>query len=248
MAHGVLDFIGVVAIQLLQHRAVHCRNRAAFTILEIMVAAGVLAVAVSGVFALNSQVVNNLRRSTVSSYASQLIQERMEQFRRASWTELTSNYPPDDDDPADDGYDVDTEDDPYVEDTYPTEFPYDMDDVDALTPGLEALMATSTASAAQLGNVVETVRVETYNPSSTAALTVFTGNADGSTVDIGPRQVGGNPIVVERRNGAVTTVSHNPVLVLSTTVRLTLTVSWTGTDKVTRTKQTVTLFTVEGDK
>lgn len=208
---------------------------------------GVLLVGISSVFVLNSQVVNFLRRGTSGSFASQLIQERMEQFRRAAWTEITSNYPPKDDDPADAGYDSDTDPDveTYVDDVYPTDFPYDLEDLDSLSPGLKDLMAIAPASAAQLKDVKERVTVEAYNASN-RNITIF--DADGSTITLGPFDVGGIPIIVERENGVVTTLSHNAVAVLNSTVRLTLRVSWKGTDNIERTKETVTLFTMEGDK
>jgi len=218
---------------------------AAFTLTEVMVAASVMALGIGSLVALNSQVINVMRRGVVGSFASQLIQERMEQFRRAAWTEITSNYPPAEEDPNDAGYDSDVDGDVYVDDTYPTEFPYAIDELDSLNPGLLTLMATSPVSAAQLPNVVERVTVETYNAANNP-ITVF--DADGSEITISPFDVGGTPIVVERANGAVTTISHNSVIVLNTTVRLTLRVSWKGTDGVTRTKEHVTLFTVEGDK
>jgi len=218
---------------------------AAFTLTEVMVAASVMALGIGSLVALNSQVINVMRRGVVGSFASQLIQERMEQFRRAAWTEITSNYPPAEDDPSDDNYDVDADDGVYVDDTYPTDFPYAIEELDSLNPGLLTLMGTSTISAAQLPNVVERVTVETYNASNNP-LTIF--DADGSEVTISSFDVGGTPIIVERKNGVATTISHNSVIVLNTTVRLTLKVSWTGTDGVTRTKEHVTLFTVEGDK
>jgi len=210
-----------------------------------MIASGVLVVALGSVFALNSQVMNYLRRGATASFASQLIQERMEQFRRASWTELTSNYPPNDDDPVDIDYDVDADGDPYIDDVYPTEFPYDIADLDTLSPGLQEVMATATGSASQLPNVTERITVECYNASN-ADLNIM--DWDGSDLTIRPFQVGGRPIVVERTNGVVTTVSHNAMMVFNTTVRLNISVSWKGTDNVTRKKETVTLFTVEGDK
>jgi len=225
------------------------RKNLAFTLIEVMMAASVLAVALGSIFALNSQVIRELRRGTASSFASQLIQERMEQFRRAAWTELTSTYPPDTEDPNDAGYDSDLDttngEVAYVDDAYPTEFPYDLEEVEALTPGLAELMAVPSASAAQLRDVVERVTVQTYNASN-SPIDIF--NSDGTTATVQPFQCGGTPIIVERQNGAVTTVSHNPVAVLSTTIRMTLNVSWKGMDNVTRTKETVTLFTVEGDK
>lgn len=226
---------------------------AGFTIAELMVATGILAVAVSSLFALNQQVVRNLKRSTSASYASQLIQERMEQFRRASWTELTSNYPPETEDPADVGYDADPDEDGtvYVDDTYSTDFPYDLTGLDATVPGLQSLLATSTASSAQLSNVVETITVETYNPDDTIGQ-AYTGaldvNGDPVVVDVPGTSVGGTPIIVRRQNGTTTVDSFNPLLVLSATIRLKIHVSWTGTDGATRTKETLTLFTVEGDK
>lgn len=237
-------------------RRIAISGPAAFTILEVMIAAGILAIALGSVFALNTQVTNSVRRGVSGSYASQLIQERMEQFRRASWTDLTTNYPPVADDPADAGYDSDppdTGDPTYVDDTYTSDFNYDLSDLGDTTAGLADLMSTPTASSVQLPNVTETVKVETYNPSSDI-LPAYTGDVDGLgnpvTVDLQPYQAGGTPIIVTRQaDGTVTTNSDfNKLLVLSTTIRMTITVTWRGTDNMTRTKEVVTLFTVEGDK
>lgn len=222
----------------------HPRTYAAFTIAEVLASVTLLAIACGSLVALNGYAFTSLRRGVVASYASQLIQERMEQFRRAAWTEITCNYPPAEDDPED-VEEPDPEAEPYYEDPYPTKFPYDAAELDALEPGMKTMMALGQGSAAQLADVKETVRVEAYNASN-APITIF--EADGSTITIPPFSVGGTPILVDRQNGAVTVRSHNPVMVFNTTVRLTLTVSWRGTDNVTRTKETVTLFTVEGDK
>ncbi|PYJ10846.1 MAG: hypothetical protein DMF06_04640 [Verrucomicrobia bacterium] len=234
----------VASVSYQPSRSIKRRGLAAFSILEVMIASGVLVVALGSVFALNSLVMNYLRRGATASFASQLIQERMEQFRRASWTELTSNYPPNPDDPNDVGYDAD-DDGTYVDDVYPTEFPYDIADLDSLTPGLKDVMAVAMGSAAQLPNLTERVTVECYNASNNP-ITIF--DADGTQITIDPFEVGGTPIVVERSNGVVTTVSNNGMMVFNSTVRLNIAVSWKGTDNVTRKKETVTLFTVEGDK
>ena len=240
-------------VQLLRMDRLRQSRRGAFTIAEVLIAAAVLAVGIASVVALNSQVEWSLRRGVTSSYASQLIQERMEQFRRAAWTELTSNYPPETDDPADVGYDSDPDEDGtvYVDDTYSTDFPYDLTGLDATVPGLQSLLATATASSAQLSNVVETVTVETYNPDDVIGH-AYTGdldaNGDPVVVDVPATSVGGKPIIVRRQNGTVTVDSFNSLLVLSATIRLKIHVSWTGTDGGTRTKETLTLFTVEGDK
>ncbi len=217
----------------------------AFSLVEVMVAAGILAIGLGAIVTLNSQVVNTLRRGTTASFASQLIQERMEQFRRASWTEITSNYPPADDDPGSVGYDGDPDADPYVDETYPTVFPYAASELDSLTPGMLTLLAVPTASATQLPNALETVKVEVYN----AADTSWTGfDWDGTPLTLAPYTAGGRPIIVTRQGNAVTQVSHSAVIVFATTARLTFTVTWNGTDGKPRTKETVTLFTVEGDK
>lgn len=225
-------------------------------------AAGILAVALGSVFALNSQVVNSVRRGATASFASQVIQERIEQFRRAGWTELVSNYPPLLDDPNAAGYDGDADEDDgtvYVDDPYDTTFDFNLTDLGDTEPGLKDLMSTATASAAQLPNLIETVKLETYNPSN-EILKAYTGQMDGSgnpvldadgnpvTVDVEPFKTGGTPISITRSNGTVTVGTFNPLLVLSTTVRLTMTVTWNGTDNVMRKKEFVTLFTVEGDK
>jgi Tfp pilus assembly protein PilV len=233
--------MAVMSIHRLRNRA----SVAGVTLVELMVSVSVLAMGVAALVGMNSYVLSTLRRSTHASFASQLIQERMEQFRRIAWTQITSNYPPSDDDPTSDGYDTDADGDPYVEETYPTEFPYNASELDALTPGMLTVMATATASETQLNGVVENVKVETYNASS-APIKVF--DWDGTQIEIAAFSVGGRPIEVERANGVVTTKSHNAMVVLSTTVRLTLTVRWTGSNGVQRKKETVTLFTVEGDK
>ena len=239
------------------------RSIAAFTIMEVMVAAGVVAVALGSIFALNSQVTSYVRRGVTGSYASQYIQERMELFRRAAWTDLTSNYPPMAADTSDNGYDSDpdeTDGTTYVDDTYPAgQFPYDLSDLDATTPGLQDLLTSTPGSAAQLPNVVETITVESYNPSSDT-VQIYSGQVDASgnvvvdangdplKVAVPPYSVGGRAITVHKQNGTVTVDSFNPLLVLSTTMRLKINVAWTGSDGVTRTKETITLFTVEGDK
>jgi type II secretory pathway pseudopilin PulG len=218
------------------------RAAAAFSLAEVMVAAGVLAIGLGSIVAVNSNVMGLLRRGATASFASQLMQERMEQFRRASWTEITSNYPVEELEPNE-GCDEDGC--PLVDDDYPDSFPFADAEPASLLPGLLSLLAVPTASAAQLPNVVETVTVENYNGSNTD----FTGfDWNGDPLTIAPFQTGGRPIVVRRVNGTVVQDSHNPMCVYSTTVRLKLRVDWTGSDGVQRTKETVTLFTVEGDK
>jgi type II secretory pathway pseudopilin PulG len=227
---------------------------AAFTIVEVMVAASIIAIALGSIFALNSQVTSYVRRGVTGSYASQFIQQRMEQFRRAAWTDLTSNYPPISDDPNDAGYDTDadeTDGTVYTDDSYASDFPYDLTDLDASTPGLQDLLATIPTTASQLPNLVETVTVETYNASSDPGK-AYTGDVDSDgnpvTVDVGAYSVGGKATIVHATNGTVTVDQFNPLLVLSTTIRLRINVAWKGSDGVTRIKETLTLFTVEGDK
>ena len=130
-----------------------------------------------------------MRRSSSASYAAQLIQERMEQFRRIPWTEITSDYPPDEEDDTSVDYVTDEDGEPYVDDTYPTEFPYDLSDLDALVPGMVDVMATPTNSGAQLRDVVEKVTIESYNPKNTAMVDAYEWN--GSLITIAPvnRQV-----------------------------------------------------------
>ena len=172
----------------------------------------------------------------------------MEQFRRAAWTEITSNYPPPEEDAGSSNYDndpPDNNDPPYVDDTYPTEFPFDKADLDALNPGMMDLLSLPMSSAAQLPDLIETVKVENYNASN-APITIFDWN--GATITIPPFSTGGGPIVVKRENNVATKVQHNAVMVLGTTVKLTFTASWKGTDNKRRTRETITLFTVEGDK
>ncbi len=83
-----------------------------FSLVELLCAVGVMAIGFTSVAAIYSHSVRTLRRSTVASFASQLIQERMEQFRRASWTDITCDYPPADDEPGNESFENESNGDP----------------------------------------------------------------------------------------------------------------------------------------
>ncbi len=66
------------------------RARDAFTILESVIACGIIAVSLGGVFVLNSQTMSILRMSRDEASASQVLQQRVEQMRIANWQRITN--------------------------------------------------------------------------------------------------------------------------------------------------------------
>jgi hypothetical protein len=161
-----------------------------------------------------------LSSANESTMATQCIQERMEKIRGAGWTTLTSREIPeaDDDDTSSDASDAsgDLSGEVLVE---PTEFPDDLADSDVSDPGLIPLMEKALVASADLRDVVENVRVETYPTATT-------------------------PIRIRRNaDGTVTILSHNPDLVYEEMVRVVLQVSWRSKNGRTRTAAAQTIIT-----
>jgi hypothetical protein len=62
---------------------------AAFSFLEVMAAAGLVAIFLAGAFTSNAHGLSMIRSAKETNGASKILQQRMEQLRSASWTEVT---------------------------------------------------------------------------------------------------------------------------------------------------------------
>ena len=67
------------------------RRDCAVALVEVVIAAGVMALAMSGVYNLSLRSVRLLQAGNESTAALCMAQERVEQFRRASWAQLTDS-------------------------------------------------------------------------------------------------------------------------------------------------------------
>lgn len=64
-------------------------KQAAFSFLEVMAAAGLVAIFLVGAFTANARGLSMIRSAKETTGASKILQQRMEQLRAASWTEVT---------------------------------------------------------------------------------------------------------------------------------------------------------------
>ena len=71
-------------------RALSPRRSSGFTLLETMVAVGIIGTFIAVLIVVNSNVLSLLRTSKDNVSANQMLQERAEQLRLASWGELTN--------------------------------------------------------------------------------------------------------------------------------------------------------------
>ena len=67
------------------------RGQQGFTLVDVMAAAMLVAVFLSGAFYANSRGLNMLRCSKETIHASKVLQERLETIRTANWTEVTDS-------------------------------------------------------------------------------------------------------------------------------------------------------------
>ena len=67
------------------------RRERGFTFVEVMGAAMLVAVFLSGAFYANSRGLNMLRSSRETAIASKILQERMEELRGMTWTDVTDS-------------------------------------------------------------------------------------------------------------------------------------------------------------
>src|SRR4030095_1411235 len=70
-------------------RRPRANSTAALAIVEVGIAMGWVLIVLAGVFAMNGQLLGLLRSGKQSTYATQLIAERMEQMRTCSFESLT---------------------------------------------------------------------------------------------------------------------------------------------------------------
>lgn len=76
-------------IMLPKYLSTHRALERGFTFLDVMGAAMIVALFLSGVFYGNSRVLNMLRASKETIIASKILQQRMEQMRGSNWSEIT---------------------------------------------------------------------------------------------------------------------------------------------------------------
>ena len=153
-------------------------NQAAFSFLEVIAAAGLVAIFLVGAFTANSRGLYMIRCAKETGGASKILQQRMEQLRAASWTEVT----------------------------------------DAAT--VQAIYATAPDAQDSCNKLVETV-----------TLAPWPAVASPSTIQI-----------TRTAGGTSTIVSDNEDLVDLPAVLVTTRVSWTGTGKRTRVRETCTVI------
>jgi hypothetical protein len=67
------------------------RRLLGWTLTEAAVALGLLGIGLSGIFVANSRVLTQLRSIKQTAAATQALQERIDQVRRATWNDLTSS-------------------------------------------------------------------------------------------------------------------------------------------------------------
>ena len=66
-------------------------GRFAWTLTEAVMALALLGIGLSGIFVANSRVLTQLRSIRQTSIATQALQERVDQVRRATWNDLTNS-------------------------------------------------------------------------------------------------------------------------------------------------------------
>jgi type II secretory pathway pseudopilin PulG len=66
------------------------RRERAFTILEVLVAALLIAIAMGSILAVNSQAIHTLRATHQTAASSQVLQQRIEMIRARPWPEVSS--------------------------------------------------------------------------------------------------------------------------------------------------------------
>ncbi len=136
------------------------RSLRAFTLLETLVAAFVVLTAMGGIFAVSSRCMGIIRCSQSVGVASAILQERMQQLQATDWETLTDS-------------------ESYTDQVW-------TDPEDGTTQNVDGLLKTATqsATALQLQNLVETVRVSAYRPvaDATPEPAAITATRTGSTV------------------------------------------------------------------
>ena len=113
---------------------------AAFTLVETLVAATVIIIALGAIFAVSSRCIGITRCSHNVAVASAILQERMQQLQATNWETLTDS-------------------DSYTDQVY-------TDPEDGTTENVAGLLknATRSATALPLTNILESVRVSAYRP------------------------------------------------------------------------------------
>lgn len=131
---------------------------AGFTLVELAMSAAVLSIFATGLVAVVSRGFNVLRASQADSAAALALEQRVDQFARATWTEATCNYPPLDDADPDDVADGASED---PDEPYTTDYDTEITDLDT-APGVVELLSVQCDPLAGLNGVTETITIVPY--------------------------------------------------------------------------------------
>jgi type II secretory pathway pseudopilin PulG len=120
------------------------RSRAAFTLIETLVAAVVILTSMGAIFLVSSRCVGVIQSSQQVAIASAILQERMQQLQATDWETLVDS-------------------DSYQDQVW-------TDPEDGTTENVDGLLkdATQSGTAQQLSNAVEWVRVSAYRPVAVA--------------------------------------------------------------------------------
>ena len=204
------------------------RNTSAYTIVETVVAAGMIALGMVAILSSSGHVFKVLKSGSDLSGATQSLQERMEQIRTLGWTQLIAEAPPStgDDDAGDGVTDDETGDvvPPDASDSLPTEFPDDLADLAITTPGMADVLATPVQSVKNWNwsNLKETIIIDAYPTGSTPIKVTATVGASRTT-------------------SSVQIFSHNADLYYENLVRVVLLDEWTSPDGRTHRQQSQTI-------
>jgi len=71
------------------YRSLACSRQSGVTILEVLASAVVILLAVGAIFGMNAQSLQILRRTQQAAAASEILQERIEAMRTASWPDIS---------------------------------------------------------------------------------------------------------------------------------------------------------------
>ena len=120
------------------------QRRAAFTLVETLVAAVVILTALGAIFAVSSRCTGIVRSAQDIAVASAILSERMQQLQASPWEDVTDS-------------------ESFLDQVY-------TDPEDGTTENIDGLFKTATRSGsdARLSGIVETVRVSAYRPTPIA--------------------------------------------------------------------------------
>lgn len=197
-----------------------------YTLIEVVVAAGVMTAFLSGVFAVTAHALTLLHSTKEAAAATQVLQQRMEQVRSAAWTEITSEYPP-----KETNYLPPIDDDPLIPDDILEIFDTGLlneltDGLDENVPGLAQLLK---------------IKVPALNTLLTAV--GLPAVSERMTVTPFPHRPIEPIQIVRDATGAVDVKSHNSQMVFEKLVRVDVRITWRDRKGVVHLREASTLVT-----